>query len=97
MTQYLNTSEDHPIKTNCFQLNCTPILEYDGKEDKKEYLKRCEQEYKRICKERNDQIGIEQKKREVLIQPILERNKKINERMRKIAEDELIAEGEIDG
>ena len=97
MICYLKTSEDHPIETNCFQLNCTPIIEYDGKEDKKKYRERCEKEYKKICKERNDQIEIEQEKQEVLMQPILERNKKINERMRKIAEDELIAEGEIDG
>ena len=60
MIQYLKTSEDYPIKTNCPQLDCTPILEYDGKEDKKEYLERCEQEYKKICKERNKKLENEQ-------------------------------------
>ena len=60
MIQYLKTSKGHPIKTNCFQPDCTLILEYDGKEDKKNYLKRCEQEYKNICKERNKKLENEQ-------------------------------------
>lgn len=54
-----------------------------------------EQEYKRICKQRNDQIEADRIKQEEEMKSALERNRKIQERMRKIAEDQLISEGEI--
>lgn len=73
---------DFPIKTNCPESKDVEISE---------------QEYKRICKERKDQEEVDRIAQEEALKPIREREKKIQERMRKIAEDQLIEEEEIDG
>ena len=54
-----------------------------------------ETEYKKICKERNDQIAADQARQEEEMKPIRERNRLIQERMFKIAEQQLIDEGII--
>lgn len=71
-----------PIQTNCLM---------------PEDIEISEQEYKRICKERNDEIAANRAKQVEEMRPIQERRQKIWERALKNAEDELIAEGEIDG
>lgn len=74
------TPEGMPVKTNCPQENWKKITE---------------EEYKRICKERNDKIEAEQAKLEEEMKPIRERRAKIQQRMYEIAEQQLIEEGEI--
>lgn len=69
-----------PIKTNC------PMPDD---------LEISEQEYKQICKERNDKIAEVQAEQEEEMRPVQERNKKIWERALKNAEKELKAEGKI--
>lgn len=75
------TIEGMPLKSNCPMPSWKEISE---------------EEYKQICKERNDKIAVDQAKLEEEMRPIQKRNKLINQRMRKIAEDQLIEEGEIE-
>jgi len=74
------TTEGMPVMTNCPQKDWAEITDED---------------YKKICKERNDQIAEDQARQEEEMKPIRERQKLINERMRQIAEQQLIDEGVI--
>lgn len=56
MKQFYLTLENHPIKTNNPSEPLTLILEKNNKENYKQWYRRCEQEYKKICKERNQEI-----------------------------------------
>jgi hypothetical protein len=72
------TSEGMPVMTNCPQKDWTEITEED---------------YKKICKERNDQIAADQARQEKELKPLREEQKLINERMKQIAKQQLIDEG----
>ena len=65
---------DFPIKTNCPMLDDIEISE---------------QEYKRICKERNDKIAADQAKQEEEMRPILEQKKRIQAKIEELALQEL--------
>jgi hypothetical protein len=72
------TSEGMPVMTNCPQKDWKEITEED---------------YKKICKERNDQIAADQARQEEELKPLREEQKLINERMKQIAKQQLIDEG----
>lgn len=65
---------DFPIKINCPMLGDIEISE---------------QEYKRICKERNDKIAEDQAKQEEEMRPILEQKKRIQAKIEELALQEL--------
>lgn len=77
---YYKTQEEFPVKTNCPQKGWQEIPE---------------QEYRSICDKRNREIEEETKAQEEEMQSVMEREKKIKQKMYEMAEKELIDAGEI--
>lgn len=63
MNYYL-TSEGHPVKTNNPSEPMSLICIKEENEKSRDYKDRCEKEYKRLCKERNEKIAKDQAKQE---------------------------------
>ena len=78
--KYYKTSENFPVRSN------NPM---------NDWIELSKIEYEQLCKKRNDQMEADRIKEEEEMKPIREREQKIRDRMRKIAEDQLIEEGEI--
>jgi hypothetical protein len=93
---YYYTESGHPVKLKGAKPlpTWTPMLE-KGNMSNKEWRERSKQEYKKICKERNDKLEAEQAIFEEQIQSIQERQKLIMQRALENAEKELIKEGLI--
>jgi hypothetical protein len=64
---YYKTLSGQPVKTNNPSSDMVPILERVEGMSNFEYIKLCEKEYKRICKQmRNDQIHNQQNQIETI-------------------------------
>ena len=61
-----------------------------------DYIEISEKEYRRLCEKRNKKAEIEQRKAEKKAESINKREELIQQRMRKIAIEQLIKEGEIE-
>lgn len=92
---YKTTSEDFPVKTNNPSEPMSLICIKKENEKAKDYKDRSKKEYNKICKERNEEIEKEQELLNEQMQPIIERNKLITQKMREIAEQELIKDNII--
>lgn len=90
MKQYYKNSEGQLVKTNNPSEPLTLICSKEENEKFDKWMDRSKKEYKRLCKERNEEIEQEQLKLDEQLKVDQERDKLIKQKMYEMAEQELI-------